>query len=160
CTLPTCGNGIVDVPQGEQCDDGNTANGDGCSATCQVTEICNDLVDNDNDGRIDCDDPDCACQVFSKDPASIVFKPTRPGHDVFKVHGRLVLSPSSSITGRFGILLTNANGVIYRGELQPGDLMLRGTSAVFFDRTAAIGPGTRGGLFKVKVRNKTGHAQV
>ena len=29
-----CGNGILDP--GEQCDDGNTNNGDGCSATCQI----------------------------------------------------------------------------------------------------------------------------
>ncbi len=29
----TCGNGTVDT--GEQCDDGNTTDGDGCSATCQ-----------------------------------------------------------------------------------------------------------------------------
>ena len=32
CTLNPCGNGILDP--GEQCDDGNTVNGDGCSATC------------------------------------------------------------------------------------------------------------------------------
>lgn len=38
CTLdysgckPTCGNG--EAEPGEQCDDGNTANGDGCSSTC------------------------------------------------------------------------------------------------------------------------------
>lgn len=31
CTL--CGNGIIDP--GEQCDDGNTKSGDGCSSTCQ-----------------------------------------------------------------------------------------------------------------------------
>ncbi|HLD08205.1 MAG TPA: DUF4215 domain-containing protein [Candidatus Peribacterales bacterium] len=31
-SLSTCGNGIVEAP--EVCDDGNTANGDGCSATC------------------------------------------------------------------------------------------------------------------------------
>jgi uncharacterized protein (TIGR03382 family) len=29
----TCGNGVIDP--GEQCDDGNTVSGDGCSATCQ-----------------------------------------------------------------------------------------------------------------------------
>ncbi len=29
-----CGNGVLDP--GEQCDDGNTNNGDGCSATCQI----------------------------------------------------------------------------------------------------------------------------
>lgn len=31
---PVCGNGVVEA--GEQCDDSNTANGDGCSATCQT----------------------------------------------------------------------------------------------------------------------------
>jgi cysteine-rich repeat protein len=31
-TPATCGNGVVD--SGEQCDDGNTANGDGCSSAC------------------------------------------------------------------------------------------------------------------------------
>jgi MYXO-CTERM domain-containing protein len=30
---PGCGNGVVEA--NEQCDDGNVANGDGCSATCQ-----------------------------------------------------------------------------------------------------------------------------
>jgi cysteine-rich repeat protein len=36
CTLPRCGDGIVDGARGEQCDDGNTISGDGCSATCQI----------------------------------------------------------------------------------------------------------------------------
>jgi cysteine-rich repeat protein len=31
-----CGNGIVDIAQGEQCDDGNTNPGDGCSETCKL----------------------------------------------------------------------------------------------------------------------------
>jgi cysteine-rich repeat protein len=31
---PSCGNGVVET--GEQCDDGNTTSGDGCSATCQL----------------------------------------------------------------------------------------------------------------------------
>ncbi|HEX7501548.1 MAG TPA: DUF4215 domain-containing protein, partial [Polyangia bacterium] len=30
----TCGDGIVE--RSEQCDDGNTANGDGCSRICQI----------------------------------------------------------------------------------------------------------------------------
>src|SRR5262249_8655856 len=62
----------------EGCDDGNLANNDGCSSACQVeapytcmgntpsvckstNEInCNDGVDNDGDGQIDCADADCA----------------------------------------------------------------------------------------------------
>jgi len=38
-----CGNGIVEV--GEECDDGNTGNGDGCSATCTL-----EVTDTDGDG--------------------------------------------------------------------------------------------------------------
>ena len=34
CPAPVCGNGIVELP--EDCDDGNTAGGDACSATCQL----------------------------------------------------------------------------------------------------------------------------
>jgi cysteine-rich repeat protein len=41
---PLCGNGIVN--NGEQCDDGNTTSGDGCSATCQL-EFTQELEPND-----------------------------------------------------------------------------------------------------------------
>jgi cysteine-rich repeat protein len=34
CVVPACGDGILDP--GEGCDDGDTANGDGCSAVCAV----------------------------------------------------------------------------------------------------------------------------
>ena len=33
---PVCGNGIIET--GEQCDDGNIANGDGCSSSCQTED--------------------------------------------------------------------------------------------------------------------------
>ena len=36
-TATTCGNGVRDT--GEQCDDGNTTNLDGCSSTCQFEQI-------------------------------------------------------------------------------------------------------------------------
>lgn len=50
CTESVCGDGI---PSGdEQCDDGNTAGGDGCSATCQA-EVCGNGV---LEGAEDCDD--------------------------------------------------------------------------------------------------------
>ncbi len=36
CVAPTCGDGIISPSAGEQCDDNNTASGDGCNAACQV----------------------------------------------------------------------------------------------------------------------------
>ncbi|RMG96077.1 MAG: DUF4215 domain-containing protein [Deltaproteobacteria bacterium] len=60
CTLPACGDGIVQAAEGEQCDDGNTDAGDGCSETCQhescgdgivqPMEACDDGNDVDDDG--------------------------------------------------------------------------------------------------------------
>lgn len=43
CSSPNqvCGNGIVEGS--EQCDDGNTLNGDGCSSNCLQSELCNPL---------------------------------------------------------------------------------------------------------------------
>ncbi len=38
-TSVRCGDGILQASCGEQCDDGNTTSGDGCSATCQL-EAC------------------------------------------------------------------------------------------------------------------------
>jgi cysteine-rich repeat protein len=49
-----CGDGSV--RGAEECDDGNTSSGDGCSSTCE-TEVsaseCSDGIDNDADGSID-----------------------------------------------------------------------------------------------------------
>jgi len=36
---PSCGNGILDPQIGEQCDDGNFVNGDGCSVGCQLETL-------------------------------------------------------------------------------------------------------------------------
>lgn len=40
--LPICGNGIIDELVGEECDDGNIQDGDGCSSICQIeiSEFC------------------------------------------------------------------------------------------------------------------------
>lgn len=40
--LPQCGNRVLDEAQGEQCDDGNVLNGDGCSAQCLIEETISD----------------------------------------------------------------------------------------------------------------------
>ncbi|MFH1759089.1 MAG: DUF4215 domain-containing protein [Patescibacteria group bacterium] len=51
---PVCGNDILEPPY-EQCDDGNTTNGDGCSSTCQIEggDIC--CVPNPDCGGLACD---------------------------------------------------------------------------------------------------------
>jgi cysteine-rich repeat protein len=48
----TCGNAVLD--SGEQCDDGNNADGDGCSSACTL-EHCGDRVVTGSSGEI-CDD--------------------------------------------------------------------------------------------------------
>jgi cysteine-rich repeat protein len=47
-----CGDGRLDAP-GEQCDDGNTKSGDGCSSTCQSESFCGNGV---REGSEQCDD--------------------------------------------------------------------------------------------------------
>lgn len=53
CDAETCGNGILEnalVGGSEECDDGNLANGDGCSALCRVAGCAGDVT---LDGDID-----------------------------------------------------------------------------------------------------------
>lgn len=67
---PVCGDGIVNYQNGEQCDDGNTRSGDGCSSLC-LWEVpqpspsrnasCTDGLMNQGEQGIDCGGP-CANQ--------------------------------------------------------------------------------------------------
>lgn len=41
-TTPVCGDRITQSP--EQCDDGNTISGDGCSSTCRIEPICGNQI--------------------------------------------------------------------------------------------------------------------
>ncbi len=50
-TISSCGDG--DLNLGEECDDGNTANGDGCSSLCELEPYCGD---GDLDLGEECDD--------------------------------------------------------------------------------------------------------
>lgn len=68
---PVCGNGAFEV--GERCDDGNTANGDGCSETC-TPEFCGDKVVNlkgeacDDGNQIPDDGCSNTCTLASSSP--------------------------------------------------------------------------------------------
>lgn len=57
CTMlrnPVCGDGVTQPNAGEECDDGNTESGDGCSSAC-AREVCGDGVQQPPLGE-ECDD--------------------------------------------------------------------------------------------------------
>ncbi|MEZ4302045.1 MAG: proprotein convertase P-domain-containing protein [Polyangiaceae bacterium] len=79
--VPGCGDGVL-LDDAEQCDDGGTVSGDGCTAGCKVEPFyqctasgpsvctkeevrCLDQIDNDGDGAVDVQDTDCALPVYS-----------------------------------------------------------------------------------------------
>jgi cysteine-rich repeat protein len=81
-----CGNGVVEP--GEGCDDGNLESDDGCSSTCGVEGpiecagqiyACGDEIDNDNDGKVDLDDPEC---ISPCDDDEASFETSLPGQNV------------------------------------------------------------------------------
>jgi len=52
-----CGNGVLEP--GEECDDGNIAPGDGCSATCTLEAFCGDSICGPGETNLNCPE-DCA----------------------------------------------------------------------------------------------------
>lgn len=73
CTTSACGDGKLNVTAGEQCEDGNTVDGDGCDSTCQFDggpdfdgDGIPDFVDTDDDGD-GIDDADDNCPVDAND---------------------------------------------------------------------------------------------
>jgi TQXA domain-containing protein len=158
CTVASCSNGIVD--QGEQCDDANQIDGDGCDGACHLREICTNTADDDGDGAVDCDDTDCNCLPILEDPA--VIKLIADGPDFFRIHGFLQpQSPCDPLSEGLSIVVTNGNGVIYKAQLRPGDLVRRWSSMVFVDKPAKRGRGARDGLYRVKLlRGREGRIGV
>ncbi len=68
---PTCGDSSIDGF--EECDDGNTLNGDGCNSTCFIESgsgsetNCSNSIDDDSDSFTDCLDGDCVGLTCSGD---------------------------------------------------------------------------------------------
>jgi cysteine-rich repeat protein len=70
CKRPVCGDGLLNHLAGEECDDGNRTNGDGCSAQCKL-ELCgNNKMDPgegcDDGNRTNGDGCDAFCQVEAR----------------------------------------------------------------------------------------------
>jgi len=150
-----CGNGVLDGVCGEICEPGSG-------------EICNDMVDNDFDGLVDCADPDCCedleqqgcgldcqpaafCKAILNDPAVIKLNGTDP--DFFKFHGRVAVNPAvlNPVVDGFSVQLSNSSGIIYSGTLLPGDMIAKSPARYMWkDKTAKNGVGVRDGLFRVR----------
>jgi len=119
-------------------------------------EVCDNMIDDDCDGQIDCMDSDCPpCPPIRREPSGIQFGPPGAGLDRFKSHGRVQLSaPVDDVTrARVAWLITNASGVIYQASLRPGDLTPRKDGPYYFfkDDGAHLGQGTRDGLGRVLI---------
>ena len=88
----TCGNG--GAPEvGEQCDDGNTINTDGCSSTCQWNGlVCGDRIRNISPGSTErCDDGNViswdGCSSTCADESSMVFGPCTLSYPILVSRG-------------------------------------------------------------------------
>ena len=64
CTPSKCGNG--EEEKGEECDDGNLINRDGCSATCKLEEII-PISEKCPEGLSLCNDGNCSLNCFATD---------------------------------------------------------------------------------------------
>jgi len=96
CTPAACGDGTVNPTAGEQCDDANTAPGDGCSATCQA-EACGaapldcgeHYLGNTGDANATMAIDTYTCLAGDKSGPEVVFDwiPAASGHDSVYLEG-------------------------------------------------------------------------
>ena len=150
------------------CDDNNSCTTDACSGgTCTHVPVtglpaetsCNDMQDNDCDGKIDCMDPDCTsvtpCRPARKDPTSITFGHGGPGHDRFKTQAKVQMTPIDLTQVEIDVgLFSKTGGAIYKGALIPRDLVSyrNGAQYRFSDPGARFGTGKRFGISRVKIK--------
>ncbi|MFN2426441.1 MAG: hypothetical protein ABR587_08350, partial [Candidatus Binatia bacterium] len=163
----TCVCGDSEVTGAEQCDP---------PAAAGTFEDCNDGIDNDSDGRIDCRDQDCrpaartpvcdeactldqVCLRFIRDPARIYYNTTH-GPDELYIHGRIPMRGEKlrSVVHAVTVEVSNVRGPIYRSFLDEGDMRggIAGRRFRFRDTQARYlgGDSARDGLEKLAVRTR------
>jgi hypothetical protein len=165
--LNTCVCGDMEQTGTEECDPPVMAG---------TYEDCNNDLDDDMDGKIDCRDPDCkpgardplcdedctmdqVCLKFIRDPARVLF--SRDGSpDEIYIHGRIPMEGDRLRASVHAITfeLSNPNGPIYRAILDPGDMRggVAGKRFRYTDRDARVlgQLSARNGLERVWVRTR------
>jgi len=163
----TCVCGDMEITGNEQCDP---------SAVAGTYEDCNDNIDDDGDGKVDCRDKDCkpgarpeicdescsldqVCERFIRDPARITYD-TQHGPDEFYIHGRILMRSDKlrSVVHAFTFELSTPNGPVYRASLDEDDLRggIAGRRFRFRDSQAPYlgNRSAKGGLERVWVRTR------
>jgi hypothetical protein len=157
----TCTCGDSEITGSEVCDPPVTAG---------TFEDCNNLVDDDGDGKIDCKDSGCApgardpicdegctldlvCTDVKDDPAVIKYY-WNGKHDSLSIHGRFqLLDDMSPLIDGVIIEISNDLGAIYRAYLPPYLITANssGTRYAFLDKAARTdgAESTANGLYRV-----------
>lgn len=109
-----CGNGVLNATCGEQCDDGNIANGDSCSSTCQTTSpvVCGNAV---------CD----VGENFSNCPADCPVTAQMPNLRLTSVPSRIY--PAVNQNTVFTLTYSNIGSAIATGVVITADIPLGST---------------------------------
>jgi len=122
CGGGSCGNGTIE--QGEQCDDGNTNNGDGCSATCQkeTTNKKPPVAKNDNAKTFQDEPVTIDVLANDSDPdgnidpttVTITTNPTHGTVSVDPVTGEVTYTPDSGFSGKdkFRYTVKDSGGLV------------------------------------------------
>jgi len=91
CTTPFCGDGTLNTAAGEECDDHNLSDGDGCSSTCCIPGVYGDV---NSDGMVDLEDILCILDDFGH-PANCAFdgdiSPCGPGDETIDLEDILAV---------------------------------------------------------------------
>jgi hypothetical protein len=167
-----CGNGVFNPECGEQCDEDN---GEICNNdTDDDGDLLVDCADPDcNQFPIETCGEDCMlvppCVPLQRDPAVISFgtptdglerdaddtsTPRAAGHGKYSFHARIMpTTPIDPIAEGFLLTLSNANGEIYRAQLEPSDFTWTRSSYVY----KAEDPGkvmAEGGILRIGLRKR------
>jgi hypothetical protein len=166
--IPGCGPCTTDG----DCNDGDACTADACVAgTCGHTaipdcgsigggggkpkEICGDCIDNDGDGLVDFDDPDCCDTTMPLDLKRLAIKtPANPAAGMrLKIRGGFapqVPAGFDPMTANTTVMITDASGVVFCRTM-PAAAWQHPNSKVFRfrDKTGTIAGGINRSRFKM-----------